>query len=65
VTEQGDLPAERLAALVDRLIESAGRDEARILRLLHESLPAAALTAKPATWLNDGSSKVLRIGTPN
>lgn len=50
VTEEKRVNSEELRLLVDRLIEAAGRDEARVVRLLHECIPTASLTATPAQW---------------
>lgn len=50
VREEGTIPSELLHGLVDRLIESAGRDEARVIRLLHECIATASLTVTPRQW---------------
>lgn len=50
VTGEKRVNSEELAILVDRLIDAAGRDESRVVRLLHECIPTASLTATPAQW---------------
>jgi FlaA1/EpsC-like NDP-sugar epimerase len=52
VNETNTLADEPLRDFVDRLIDAAGRDEARVVRLLHECIPSAALTATPEPWRN-------------
>ena len=50
VTEKEVVSAEQLRDLVDRMIDAAARDEARVVRLLHECIPTATLTATPDQW---------------
>jgi FlaA1/EpsC-like NDP-sugar epimerase len=50
VTEEKGVPSEQLRDLVDRMIEAASRDEARVVRLLHECIPSATLTVTPTQW---------------
>ena len=50
VTEEDGVSSEALRDLVDRMIEAAARDEARVVRLLHECIPSATLTVTPRQW---------------
>ena len=50
VTEQGGAGSGDLRDLVDRMIDAAARDESRVVRLLHECIPTAALTVTPRQW---------------
>jgi FlaA1/EpsC-like NDP-sugar epimerase len=52
VTEEPGVTSEHLRELVDRMIDAAARDEARVIRLLHECIPTAALTVTPRQWGN-------------
>lgn len=59
VTEEPGVTSERLRDLVDRMIDAAARDEARVIRLLHECIPSAELTVTPRQWGNTNDPKRL------
>ena len=50
VTEEPGATSEHLRELVDRMIDASARDEARVIRLLHECIPTAELTVSPRQW---------------
>ena len=60
VLEPEVVPAERLPALIDRMIDAALRDEPRLIRMLKEAIPTAVLTAGPAPESDGG--RVVRLG---
>ena len=63
VTEADGVSSERLSELIDRMIESAGRDEARVLRALGECIPTATLSARPDNWnVEPEPTRVLQMG---
>src|SRR5262249_38873027 len=62
VAESRGLPPERLRELVDRMIEAAARDDARVVRLLHECIPRASLSAVTNRWGRARSAEGSAIG---
>jgi FlaA1/EpsC-like NDP-sugar epimerase len=65
VTENELVPPDRLGAVVDRMIEAALRDEARLIRMLKEAIPTAVLTANPKPESREAPvdpGRVVRLG---
>ena len=52
VSEEHSVSSTELQDFVDRMIDAAGRDEARVVRLLHECIATAKLTVTPRQWGN-------------
>ena len=50
VIEPDESSPEQFQDVVDRLIDAASREDARVLRLLAECIPSATLTAPPQPW---------------
>jgi FlaA1/EpsC-like NDP-sugar epimerase len=50
VSEEKTVQPEQLQDLIDRIVDAAGRDEARVVRLLHECIPSASLSVTPRQW---------------
>jgi FlaA1/EpsC-like NDP-sugar epimerase len=50
VSQEKTVESQELQDLVDRMIDAAGRDEVRVVRLLHECIPSASLSVTPRQW---------------
>jgi FlaA1/EpsC-like NDP-sugar epimerase len=64
VTEKDEGDTERLGPLVERLIDAAARDDARVIRLLGECIPSATLTAASKPWaVGHEPARTARLGS--